>query len=723
MTNAKGTKSDAKQKVAILGGGVGAMTAAFALTEQPGWQDRYEITLYQLGWRLGGKGASGRNPQRHDRIEEHGLHIWFGFYDNAFRVMQRAYAECEQFGLTPGSPFKSWSDAFKKHSIMTGMEHVDDAWLPWPIQFPTNDRVPGEGDRIDEPWDFVLGLIRFMLDRFDDLAEKSAKIAGLMKRRFRMIRWLLGWVRGRSAFRQAAKGRENEPHSLLHIAHWMAISLDSNPQRHRRLDERLILWLVKRFVRRVESLLGEEFQSNKEVRRIWILINLAASIMRGLILDDVIRKGFDCIDDKDTRQWLREHGAGELALDSPFLRGFYDLAFAYEDGDIGRPNFAAGVFMRSYLRVLFTYKGAVVYKMQAGMGDTVFSPIYEVLRHRGVKFRFFHKVTRLGLDESKRMVEVIDVDVQATTKGDSGYQPVKPINGVPSWPSVPFYDQLVEGEELKAKGINLESAWEEWSVEKRTLTRGNDFDIVVLGISLGALPFIAQDLIEADPRWRQMVDHVKTAQTQAFQVWLKKTADELGWHSPERAVVGAYVEPLDTWADMSDLLVRESWPGDWHVRNVSYFCGPMDCGPIPPFSEKGFPERETQRAKEKALWHLRTNMRFLWPQGTAPDNPDSVDWSILIDPENRRGEQRFDYHYWRANFEPTERYVLSTAGSTRCRLDGGDCGFQNLYLAGDWTRNGLNVGCVEAATISGLQAARAISGQATQISGEKDFRD
>ena len=30
-----------KQKIAILGGGVGAMTAAFALTERPGWQDAY----------------------------------------------------------------------------------------------------------------------------------------------------------------------------------------------------------------------------------------------------------------------------------------------------------------------------------------------------------------------------------------------------------------------------------------------------------------------------------------------------------------------------------------------------------------------------------------------------------------------------------------------------------------------------------------------------------
>ena len=53
------------QKIAILGGGVGAVVTAFELTSQPDWQKRYDITLYQMGWRLGGKGASGRNAEDH----------------------------------------------------------------------------------------------------------------------------------------------------------------------------------------------------------------------------------------------------------------------------------------------------------------------------------------------------------------------------------------------------------------------------------------------------------------------------------------------------------------------------------------------------------------------------------------------------------------------------------------------------------------------------------
>ena len=70
-----------RTKVAVLGGGAGGMTAAFELTATPELRERFEVTVYQLGWRLGGKGASGRNRGVADRIEEHGLHIWFGFYE------------------------------------------------------------------------------------------------------------------------------------------------------------------------------------------------------------------------------------------------------------------------------------------------------------------------------------------------------------------------------------------------------------------------------------------------------------------------------------------------------------------------------------------------------------------------------------------------------------------------------------------------------------------
>src|SRR5215203_2921659 len=73
----------AKKKIAVLGGGLGSLSTVYGLTSDPAWRDHYDITIYQMGWRLGGKGASGRNRAQNMRIEEHGLHIWMGFYQNA----------------------------------------------------------------------------------------------------------------------------------------------------------------------------------------------------------------------------------------------------------------------------------------------------------------------------------------------------------------------------------------------------------------------------------------------------------------------------------------------------------------------------------------------------------------------------------------------------------------------------------------------------------------
>ena len=40
-----------------------------------------------------------------------------------------------------------------------------------------------------------------------------------------------------------------------------------------------------------------------------------------------------------------------------------------------------------------------------------------------------------------------------------------------------------------------------------------------------------------------------------------------------------------------------------------------------------------------------------------------------------------------------------------------ESGYENLALAGDWTETGLNAGCIEGATLGGLQAANALLGQ------------
>ena len=75
----------------------------------------------------------------------------------------------------------------------------------------------------------------------------------------------------------------------------------------------------------------------------------------------------------------------------------HDLTFAYEGGDHSRPRFAAGLGLQLAGRMLFDFKGSIFWRMQAGMGEVIFAPMYEALARRGVEFRFFRRLDRLGL--------------------------------------------------------------------------------------------------------------------------------------------------------------------------------------------------------------------------------------------------------------------------------------------------------------------------------------
>ena len=109
-------KTVAPQKVAILGGGASSCTAALALTSQPGWKERYDITIYQLGWRLGGKTASGRNSNYGQRIEVVTGHLFPVIYYNFKRLLRSVYEELDR---PEGVPQRTFDDALKLTSYTT----------------------------------------------------------------------------------------------------------------------------------------------------------------------------------------------------------------------------------------------------------------------------------------------------------------------------------------------------------------------------------------------------------------------------------------------------------------------------------------------------------------------------------------------------------------------------------------------------------------------------
>ena len=62
--------------------------------------------------------------------------------------------------------------------------------------------------------------------------------------------------------------------------------------------------------------------------------------------------------------------------------------------------------------------------------------------------------------------------------------------------------------------------------------------------------------------------------------------------------------------------------------------------------------------------------------------------------------------------------MLALPNSVFSRLGTQGAGFSNLYLAGDYLKTGMNVGCVEAATMGGMHASQAICGRPTEIIGD-----
>jgi hypothetical protein len=193
---------------------------------------------------------------------------------------------------------------------------------------------------------------------------------------------------------------------------------------------------------------------------------------------------------------------------------------------------------------------------------------------------------------------------------------------------------------------------------------------------------------------------------------------ELGWEKGPGPLTG-FARAFCTWCDMSHLLPRESWPPPAAPASIQYFCGTIEEPDQPaPLDDSAYPARQLERVRTHAAQWLDRRARFLWAK--AVSGGGALGWNLLFDPQGRSGIERLAAQYFRVNVDPSERYVLSLPATIRYRLDPGRSGFENVYLAGDWTLTSVNGGCVEAAVESGLRAARAISGFPAKIAGDEE---
>jgi uncharacterized protein with NAD-binding domain and iron-sulfur cluster len=704
-------------KVAIVGGGCASVAAAFELT-RPELGGRYAVTIYQLGWRLGGKGASGRGPA--DRIEEHGIHLWMGFYENAFRLMRDCYAELGRD--RERCPIADWHDAFVPVPLV-GVTEVgsDGGWWTWKGVLPKTDGLPGDPLEDGQRWsvadymkrsvELLLNLLRTisMQDEPRSAPDTGAESGHRAQPSPPDVADRISQLLGYGAMATLA--------GLIQSVELLKLAVGSLAL----YSENVILRFLDAIRANASSVLEERLQQDAPIRSVWQVIDLTLATLRGEVRFGLMTdpRGFDAIDEYDCREWLLLNGASESSVRSGFVRALYDLVFAYEHGDATRPRISAGVALRCMVRSFFTYRGAFFWSMQAGMGDTVFAPFYEVLKKRGVRFEFFHRLEHVRLtdpallkDGASPYVAALEFDVQALTRDGTEYRPLVDVRGLPGWPSQPDHTQLVDGERLERESWNFESHWDRRKVRTKILRVNEDFDLVVLAVGIGAIPHVCQEILARDARWQSMVDHVKTVATQAFQLWMSTDMKELGWTGPP-IVLSGFTEPFDSWGDMRHLIPLESWSRP--PRALAYFCNSLpDPSAVADRYDRDYPARRREEVRQNVVRFLNHDIVHLWRE--AARAPGEFRWDVLVDASphggassSHHGAARFASQFWTANVNPSDRYSLSLPGSSPYRISPLDRTYDNLTIAGDWTDCGLNAGCVEGAVMSGRLAAHAIA--------------
>lgn len=707
-----GAHGDTPVRVAIVGGGCAGLAAAWHLSGQEG----YEIKIFEQSARLGGKGASVRDPE--GRILDHGLHIWLGFYENAFRMMRECYNEIKDHGWGPNAAAPDrlvhggFDEAFFPEPNIGLMQRtISGDWATWSALFPPEPGLPGEPlDENSNPFTLVNYLLRCIsllktlmvsvIASPDDYAPTSPRpdsrsmtdevlnhdfSAGtattvVLERVVAQLR--AGTLTGAAVVVQGVRALEA----------WLA-DLDVAPQVADSAAQ-----IAQAIAAQIRKIFADLSAIDPIIRIKTEIIDIVITIFVGLFRDRVLfsQDGLDSINQVDYREWLSEHGASPEALNSAFLKGIYDLVFAYKDGDPERPSLAAGVAIRGALRMFLGYRGAMFWRMRSGMGDAVFAPLYKVLssgrnisgtgdhtkRTRPVQFYFGHRLNKIVVEERNGQRHVTTLEFKRL---DGGVPSGTPLDETGCWPA----------SEIQPSEFDTAP----------TAFVKDDFDAVIFALGVDDLRAAWLRSEHAQPlpdHWTMMFDEVATVATQSVQIWLDKSLRELGWYRGAGLFTALGLQ-FDTWADMTHTLATEqSWRASARpgykgkletARSVAYFCAPM-----PEAEFKGASSRQDVEHKiaERYDALLARGAQRIWPAAFKNDG-NARQYAIC--------------RHIKANFQGSDRYTLSLPGSLSCRISPLDRTFENATIAGDWTACGLDVSCIEAAVMSGMLAAHAISGQ------------
>jgi uncharacterized protein with NAD-binding domain and iron-sulfur cluster len=712
-----------------LGGGPAALGAAWELTSSAGWQSLYEVTVYQMGWRLGGKCSTGRGPG--NRVEEHGIHVLQGFYHNTFAILGAALPIYHR--LFPDSPLGGSFDTALTRADTTLFSQFSprDGWLNWPFVFPRNSGVPGTGD---------LGFLAYIQQGVRMLLDLVFNCDGSMRLPAaealgELSRWTVRTFDQK--YGRAARGDMPTRARQMTTEITDVLSVDAlRGQGLSILDDlvKLLKGLLDLILSGLRDIVEDRMAQPRQTSVIYraaVTVELLYVAIRGIFFGGVFdwRAGtfdWEKIDGMDFRAWLGKNGASSRLVHSTLVRFFYTATLSnLVDGQGGGQLSArAGVL---YALLVVNYQGSWLWFMNSGTGDTLIMPIYQALKERGVKFSWFSEVTEVH-DSTTGDIEALTIARQVDLKV-AEYTPwitIEPEAGgsMPAWPAHPRYEQIVDAqsERLQSVHTNLENPYSGWTpAEVRTLRKGADFDHIILAIPIAAIPGVCPGIIETHPRWSKMVATMRTTATQSVQLWFKKTLDELGFHRKDWGLPAgaqgvnatAYASPLPFWVDYSMVIPFEGRSKD-PPKFLCYTGGPIDAPemPVEPGAARRFQEVWNARTYTTTRQWLYANTGFYWPAATTLEYPAGLDLDLLVrfpDGEGGTGgNDAYESQFFTARVIPWERYTLPYPGTNGARLAPDDTDFGNLFVAGDWTNYGVNAGFIEGAVQSGLLAARGL---------------
>ena len=271
------------------------------------------------------------------------------------------------------------------------MENAARSWRPWVATFPRRPGLPWNRDLVHEPATFPPS--QMLPDFLTQLVELGRSVVGSLEGGFFAERSTptRGAKRHRHDGPSARGGRQGPSRARVRAAISSAGASSAATRRWLDVAGPLLgetLAALDRVIDVTGRRLGRLFWWSEEVRRLWAIVDLVLAVARGLLSDRVVDDdALQVLDEYEFREWLVKHGATDESVDGPFVRAVvYDLAFAYESGLRTHPSCGAATGLRGLHRLLFTYRGALMWKMNGGMGDVIFMPLYELLTKRGVTF-------------------------------------------------------------------------------------------------------------------------------------------------------------------------------------------------------------------------------------------------------------------------------------------------------------------------------------------------